>query len=110
MHNQQFDILLRFFKALANESRLTILGILANRECSLEELAVLLKLKEPIVSHHLMKLKKSNLVNMRYHNSIYLYHVDRKIIDSISQETFTPHQMASLVADVENRLDMSEKI
>jgi DNA-binding transcriptional ArsR family regulator len=37
MHNQQFDILLRFFKALANESRLTIFSILANRECSVED-------------------------------------------------------------------------
>ncbi len=103
MHNQQFDILLRFFKALANESRLTILGILANRECSLEELAVLLKLKEPAVSHHLMKLKKSNLVSMRYENSTYLYQLDREVINSISRETFTPHQMASLFVDVENR-------
>jgi DNA-binding transcriptional ArsR family regulator len=102
MHNQQFDILLKFFKALANESRLTILGILANRECSLEELAVLVKLKQPTVSHHLMKLKKSNLVSMRYENSTYLYQLDREVINSISQETFTPHRMASLVAGVEN--------
>ncbi len=46
MKNEKLQNLLRFFKALADESRLKIIGILANQECSVEELAVLLELKE----------------------------------------------------------------
>lgn len=73
MQPEQFNILLRFFKALADDSRLKIVGILANQECSVEELAVLLQLKEPTVSHHLAKLKELNLVTMRPEGNSRLY-------------------------------------
>src|ERR1700744_1945681 len=57
--------LLAFFKAMANESRLRIVGLLAERERSVQELAVLLALKEPTVSHHLATLKALGLVSAR---------------------------------------------
>ena len=44
MKNEKLQNMLRFFKALADESRLKIIGILATQECSVEELAVLLEL------------------------------------------------------------------
>jgi hypothetical protein len=57
--------LLAFFKAMANESRLRIVGLLAERERSVQELAELLGLKEPTVSHHLAALKALGLVTAR---------------------------------------------
>jgi hypothetical protein len=57
--------LLAFFKAMANESRLRIVGLLAERERSVQELATLLELKEPTVSHHLAALKALGLVSAR---------------------------------------------
>lgn len=57
--------LLAFFKAMANESRLRIVGLLAERERSVQELAMLLELKEPTVSHHLASLKALGLVSAR---------------------------------------------
>lgn len=57
--------LLAFFKAMANESRLRIVGLLAERERSVQELAELLELKEPTVSHHLAALKALGLVTAR---------------------------------------------
>lgn len=60
MGPDEFQTLLRFFKALANESRLKMVGLLAGRECSVEELAAFLQLKEPTVSHHLSILKELN--------------------------------------------------
>lgn len=101
MENDAFQTLLRFFKVLADESRLKILGILANRECSVEELAAILKLKEPTVSHHLAKLKELKLVQMRPDGNIHLYQLDTEALQNISKEIFTPANMASLVADVE---------
>jgi len=101
MKEEEFQTLLCFFKVLANESRLKILGILANRECSVEELAALLKLKEPTVSHHLGKLKALNLVNMRPEGNTHLYQLDSEALQGISKEIFTPENMASLVNDVE---------
>ena len=57
--------LLAFFKAMANESRLRIVGLLAERERSVQELAALLELKEPTVCHHLAALKALGLVTAR---------------------------------------------
>src|SRR6516164_9229682 len=50
---------------MANESRLRIVGLLAERERSVQELADLLGLKEPTVSHHLAALKALGLVSAR---------------------------------------------
>ncbi|MEH2294145.1 DUF2087 domain-containing protein [Nostoc sp.] len=101
MQSEQFNILLRFFKALADDSRLKIVGILANQECSVEELAVLLQLKEPTVSHHLAKLKELNLVTMRPDGNSRLYQLDSEALQSISKEIFTPEKIASLIEDVD---------
>ncbi|MDF1521817.1 MAG: metalloregulator ArsR/SmtB family transcription factor, partial [Trueperaceae bacterium] len=58
----EFERLLGFFKALANETRLRIVGILANREASVGDLADLLEVREPTVSHHLKQLVDVGLV------------------------------------------------
>jgi hypothetical protein len=57
--------LLAFFKALANESRLRIVGLIASREHTGRELAQQLDLKEPTVSHHLAVLARLGLVTSR---------------------------------------------
>jgi DNA-binding transcriptional ArsR family regulator len=101
MNKEQFQTLLQFFKALADESRLKILGILANQECSVEELAVLMQLKEPTVSHHLAKLKELNLVTMRPEGNSRIYQLDSEVLQSMSKEILTPEKIASLVDNVD---------
>ena len=59
------DQLLAFFKAMANESRLRIVGLLAARERNVQELAERLSLSEPTISHHLNVLKAIGLVSVR---------------------------------------------
>jgi hypothetical protein len=61
------------FKALADESRLKIIGLLATRERSVEELATALGLKPPTVSHHLATLREIGLVSMRAEGTTHLY-------------------------------------
>lgn len=100
--NSNFRSCCAFFKALADESRLKMVGILANQECSVEELAVLLQLREPTVSHHLGKLKELNLVSMRPEGNTHLYQLNSETLQNISKEIFTPSNMASLVEDVES--------
>ncbi|BCL36994.1 metalloregulator ArsR/SmtB family transcription factor [Nostoc sp. MS1] len=85
---EQPDILINFFKALADESRLRIVGILANQEYSVEELAKVMQLKESIVSHHLAKLQKFNLVSMRSQDDTYLYKLDNTTLQTIGKEIF----------------------
>jgi len=67
------DELLTMFKALADESRLRIIGLLATRERSVEELATDLRLKAPTVSHHLATLRDIGLVSMRPEGTTHLY-------------------------------------
>ncbi|GAB4441764.1 MAG: hypothetical protein Fur0044_38240 [Anaerolineae bacterium] len=97
MGQDEFQTLLSFFKALANESRFKLLGILANRECSVEELAALLALREPTVSHHLAKLKELNLVQMRAEGNTHLYRLNPEGLQAMNKNIFSTEKMASLV-------------
>lgn len=54
--------LLEFFKALADETRLKIVGLLANGPRTTDQLADQLGLRAPTVSHHLDKLMAAGLV------------------------------------------------
>jgi hypothetical protein len=103
MGQEEFEMLLQFFKALANENRLKLLGILANQECSVQELAALLELKEPTVSHHLAKLKEMDLVAMQVDGNTHLYRLDIDGLQTMNREvmaSFTSDKMASLVDDL----------
>jgi hypothetical protein len=100
MSDQELALLLGFFKALADESRLKILGILANRECSVEELAESLNLKGPTVSHHLARLKELELVTMRPEGNTHVYTLNPAGIHKLSKDLLTQERIASLAADV----------
>ncbi|MBD2022043.1 metalloregulator ArsR/SmtB family transcription factor [Leptolyngbya sp. FACHB-36] len=102
MSPPDFQQLLQFFKALANESRLKLVGLLAQRECSVEELATLLNLKEPTVSHHLAKLKELELVQMRSDGNTHLYQLRTDTLQALSKEMFaSPNQLTALANDVD---------
>ena len=65
----------------------------------MEELAILLELKEPTVSHHLNRLKELGLVRMRADGNTHFYRLDGGALRSMNREVFTPEKMASLVDD-----------
>jgi DNA-binding transcriptional ArsR family regulator len=109
MPPQNIQTLLDFFKALNNESRLKLLGILAQQECSVEELAALLKLKEPTVSHHLTKLKSLDLVSLTPQGNSHLYRLNLDRLQTLTQEIFTPKQLELLAADVKS-IDWETKV
>ncbi len=100
MQTAPLDTLLQFFKALSNESRLKLLGILSQQERSVEELAALLNLKEPTVSHHLAKLKELSLVQMRSQGNTHLYQLKLETLQTLSKAILTPAQIASLTQSI----------
>ncbi len=100
MSQEEFQSLLHFFKVLADENRLKLLGILASGERSVEELATLLKLKAPTISHHLARLKELNLVGMRADGNTHYYWLDAEALHTTNKLLLTPQKMASLVDDV----------
>ena len=53
---EQVAELLEFFKALADANRLKIIGLLAQDEYTVEEMAEILTLRPSTVSHHLTRL------------------------------------------------------
>lgn len=100
MHDQDVSTPLHLLKVLAHESRLKLLGILANQESSVGELAVLLKLKEPTISHHLTKLKEIGLVNMRAEGNTHIYWLDSVALQGLTQKMFTFEKIAAQPSDV----------
>ena len=97
------DAAVRFFKALADESRLRIVGLLANDEHSVEELANRLELTPPTVSHHLNRLKEIGLVRMEARGTTHLYRLAPEALHAMSKEVLSPERVAALVESEELR-------
>lgn len=99
MSDKPFDQLLRFFKVLGNESRLKLLGLLAGGERSVGELAEMLDVKEPTVSHHLAMMKELGLVSVRADGNARLYQLDTRVLEQMSRDVFSQDNLAQLVDD-----------
>lgn len=95
MSQPHFQTLLDFFKALANESRLKLVGLLAQQERSVEEIAALLELSEPTVSHHLAKLKTLNLVQMQAQGNTRLYRLNQDTLQELAKAVLTGEQFSN---------------
>ncbi len=81
-HNQE---LLQFFKALADANRLKIIGLLAQNEFSVEELAEMLGLRASTVSHHLARLGQAGLVSARAESYYNLYRLEQQALESMAR-------------------------
>ena len=96
MPEADVETLLAFFKAMANESRLRIVGLLAERERSVQELAELLDLKEPTVSHHLGVLKGIGLVTVRAEGVTHWHALKPEGLTDLSRGLFLDKAVAAL--------------
>ena len=92
----ELEPLLETLKALADESRLTILGLVAGQERSVSQLTSLLGIKAPTVSHHLAKLKDAELVGMRADGTTHYYRLDTTGLARLRGSLQTPERGASL--------------
>jgi predicted transcriptional regulator len=93
--------LVTFFKALADANRLKIVGLLAEKSYSVEELAALLKLKPSTVSHHLSRLSEAELVTSRGESYYTVYQLDKKLLEEKSRSMFSQAELSSVVAEVD---------
>ncbi|MFI5269303.1 MAG: metalloregulator ArsR/SmtB family transcription factor [Chloroflexota bacterium] len=84
-----------FFKALADNNRLRIVGILAERERSLEELATLLALKPPVVTHHLVRLQVASLLRTRAEGSKRVYVLDSERLQALRREVLRADKVSA---------------
>ncbi len=93
--------LLRFFKALADTSRLKIVGLLAAAERNVQDLAKLLELKEPTISHHLAVLREAELVQMRTDGNTHWYRLDFEALRAVSRTVLTREKLATIADDLD---------
>ena len=93
--------LILFFKALADSHRLKVVGLLAQRGYSVEELAALLNLKASTISHHLSKLSQAGLVTARAEGYYSVYQLDKPALEAAACSLFSNEQIAASVEDVD---------
>ncbi|MBI5666961.1 MAG: metalloregulator ArsR/SmtB family transcription factor [Chloroflexi bacterium] len=105
----EFETLLNFFKALGNESRLKIIGLLAERERTVGEMAQLLGVKEPTVSQHLDMLKYVGLVKVRPEGNFRYYSLDSQALIGMNKDVFSREGLASIVSDAVESGDEFER-
>jgi predicted transcriptional regulator len=77
--------LLTFFKALADANRLKIIGLLAQKPYTVEQLSAMLDLRPPTVSHHLKLLASAGLVSARAESYYNLYQLEPGVLEQIAQ-------------------------
>ena len=95
------DLLLEFFKALADEKRLQIVGLLARQEYSVEELAAILKLSSATVSHHLQRLAKAGLVQARADQHYHVYSLQLQTLHEMSQRILSRDTLQGTTEDLD---------
>jgi predicted transcriptional regulator len=93
--------LVTFFKALADANRLKIIGLLAGKSYSVEELAALLKLKPSTVSHHLARLGEAGLVSAQAVSYYSVYRLNKDELEAKSRSLFSNADMHAAIKDVD---------
>lgn len=93
--------LVQVFKALADSSRLKLVGLLAQQPYTVEQLAAMLGLKPSTVSHHLSKLAEVGLVSARAEGYYSVYQLEKDALSANMQRIFSSEHIASVAADVD---------
>ena len=95
------DEVLEIFKALADPSRLRIIGLLAQKPAAVEELAANLGLGASTVSHHLSRLSKAGLAEARAvgYNNVYSLRLDA--LQETARRILSREQLAAFAGGVD---------
>jgi predicted transcriptional regulator len=90
---ERTEVLLEFFKVLADEKRLQIVGLLARQEYSVEEMAAILDLSSATVSHHLRRLVDAALVEARADQHYHVYSLKSQTLREMSQQILSEEKL-----------------
>jgi hypothetical protein len=93
--------LLNFFKALADENRLKIVGLLAGGEYTVEQLAEILDLRPSTVSHHLSRLSEARLVSARAESYYNLYRLETAELKRMAGSLLAPETLPGVAAGID---------
>ncbi len=94
----EFADILSLMKTLADPARLRILGLTARRDHNVQELAALLRLSEPTISHHLAPLRDHGLVVLRIDGNMHWYRLEQAGLTKAAELLAAPG-LAETLAD-----------
>lgn len=100
-HEEIIQELLEFFKALADANRLRIVGLLAQENLSVEQMAEMLDLHASTVSHHLNKLSKAGLVSARAEGHYSIYQLNTKALEEMAKRLLSDETLPAAAAGVD---------
>jgi biotin operon repressor len=93
--------LLTFFKAMADANRLRIVGLLAQKPHSVEELAAILELRSSTVSHHLSRLSQAGLVSARAESYYSIYRLDQSALEKAARTILSPESLTAVAGQAD---------
>jgi predicted transcriptional regulator len=96
------DQLLTFFKAMADANRLKIVGLLAQRPHSVEELAAILNLRPSTVSHHLGRLAEAGLVSARAESYYNMYQLEESALEQTARQLLARESLPAVAANTDS--------
>jgi DNA-binding transcriptional ArsR family regulator len=95
------DELVGFFKAVADETRLRIVGLLSQQPRSVDELATMLGLTAPTVSHHLSRLQAIGLVEARAQQYYNIYSLRIEVLHEMARRLLSTDELTRIAGDVD---------
>jgi DNA-binding transcriptional ArsR family regulator len=93
--------LLGFFRAMADQSRLKIVGLLAQQPYPVEQLSALLCLGESTVSHHLSKLAEAGLVSARAEGHYSVYSLNPEALSAMARRLLRTDRLPELAEGID---------
>jgi len=87
LSSDEMKLLVVMGRALSDPTRIRILGLLAERPRYGQELAKVLDVKPPTVSHHIAPLVMAGLVRVRRENNYHYYELDSDGIQHLAEST-----------------------
>lgn len=98
---EKLEQLLSFFKLLADEKRLQIVGLLARQGYTVEELAVITGLSPATVSHHLARLVEGGLASARAEGHYHIYALNVQVLRDLAQALLTRDVLRGTAGDLD---------
>jgi hypothetical protein len=93
--------MLSMFKALADANRLKIIGLLSQGDYTVEQLAELIGLRAPTVSHHLARLAEVGLVSARAESYYNVYSLHHEALDEVARSLLTREALPAIASRVD---------
>ena len=89
LSNTTVDEASRIFKALADPTRIKILYLLSQEECSVNHITEILEMTQSAVSHQLSLLRNLRLVKYRREGNTFYYTYDDKHVITILHQVLS---------------------